>query len=263
MIRISVRMLCATVAGLFAYLLSFTTQAEQEQHPQSNQDQFPLPLKTWPRPVMDQQTFAFLLIDRLEYRWQSGADLRVWDIQGWVGGDYNKLWLKSEGEDVAGGRTEQAEIEALYARLVAPFWYLQAGLREDMRPTPSRTSLVLGVQGLAPYWFDVEAATYLNQKGKLSVRFEAEYDVLLTQRLILQPRFDTAIAASSDRERGVGQGFNSVELGLRLRYEFRRQFAPYIGVTWSRKLGETADFARTEKQDVSETAVVAGVRVWF
>jgi len=244
------------LAAALATLLFAASAAAQEKP-------FPLPPREWGEPVMDQPVFPFLLLDRIERRWQKGNDLRVWDVQGWVGGDYNKLWLKSEGKDEAGGRTGQADIEALYARLISPFWYLQAGVRYEERPSPSRTSLALGVQGLAPYWFKVDATLYLNEKGKASARFEAEYDFLLTQRLILQPLLETSFAASAEPERSVGRGFNDLELALRLRYEIRRQFAPYIGVTWSRKLGGTADLARAAGEDVTERAIVAGVRIWF
>jgi len=244
--------------GMTALLLAFGAQAQQEQ-----QDAFPLPPKEWPHPVMDQPVIPFLLVDRLEYRWQSGDNLRVWDVQGWVGGDYNKLWLKSEGSDAPGGPTEEADIEILYARLVSPFWYLQAGVRHELEPSPSRTSLAFGIQGLVPYQFEVEATGYVDERGKFSASMEAEYDLLLTQRLILQPRLETSFSTSGERARGVGRGFNELEVGLRLRYEIRRQFAPYIGVTWSRKLGETADFARTANEDVRETSIVAGLRIWF
>lgn len=246
-------------ALLVAMLGMLAAVAAQAQQP----DSFPLPPKEWAPPVMDRQVFPYLLIDRLEYRSQKGQDLRTWDMQGWIGGDYEKLWLKSEGEATVGGRTQDASLEALYARLISPFWYLQAGMRYEERPSPSRTSLALGVQGLAPYWFELDATAYVNQKGKFSARLEAEYDLLLTQRLILQPSVGTMYAGSAEAERGVGQGFNNVELGLRLRYEIRRQFAPYIGVTWSRKLGDTADLARSAGEDTTEKAVVAGLRVWF
>jgi len=230
---------------------------------QAQQDSFPLPPKEWAPPVMDREVVSYLLLDRLETRSRKGEDLRVWEAQGWIGGDYEKLWLKAEGERAAGGRTEEANVEALYARLISPFWHLQAGVRYEDRPSPSRTSLALGVQGLAPYWFEIDATGYISQKGKFSARFEAEYDLLLTQRLILQPSAGTLFAGSAEAERGVGRGFNNLELGLRLRYEIHRQFAPYVGVTWSRKLGDTADLARGAGEDVTEKAVVAGLRVWF
>lgn len=121
----------------------------------------------------------------------------------------------------------------------------------------------MGVQGLAPYRFDVEATAYLNDKGTLSARFEAEHDFQLTQRLVLQPRIETEFVTSGERERGIGRGFTEVDIGLRLRYEIRRQFAPYIGVSWNRKFGETADFARQDNERTTTTAIVAGLRVWF
>ena len=246
----------AFAVALLGMLLAAGAHAQQR-------DPFPLPPKAWGSPVMDEPVFPFLLLDRLEYRWREGKDVRAWDFQGWVGGDYNKLWLKSEGEDERGGPTEQSDVELLYSRLISPFWHLQGGLRYEERPSPSRTSLALGVQGLAPYWFEVEATGYVSEKGKFSAQLEAEYDFLLTQRLILQPLVETTFAGSADEERGVGRGFNDIEVGLRLRYEFRRQFAPYVGITWSRKLGDTADLARRANEDVTERAVVAGLRVWF
>ena len=225
------------------------------------QDPYPLPPKDWPRPVMDTERFTFVLLDRLEYRAKSGNDAWAWDAQGWWGGDYNKLWLKSEGEGEWRGAAESADVQLLYARRVSPYWHLQAGVRQDARPQPSRNTGVLAIQGLAPYWFGVEASLFFG--NGLSGRLEAEYDQLLTQRLILQPRIHTTFAGSSDPERGIGSGVNDVELGLRLRYEIRREFAPYIGVDWKRKFGGTADLARAEGHDVSERALVLGVRVWY
>lgn len=223
---------------------------------------FPLPPKEWPKPVMDTERFTFLLLDRFEYGWKKGENTRIWGVQGWYGGDYNKFWVKSEGESVPGGGTEKADVQALYARRISPYWHLQAGVRQEARPTPSRTQGVLAIQGLAPYWFNVEASLFVGG-GRASGRFEAEYDQLLTQRLILQPRIETNFAGSADARRGIGSGLNDVELGLRLRYEFRREFAPYIGVTWSRKLGGTADLARQAGRDVSGSALVAGLRIWY
>ena len=228
----------------------------------AQQDQFPLPPKEWPKPVMDTEPFTFLLLDRLEYRAQPGKDAWGWDAQGWWGGDYNKFWFKSEGEGEWRGAAESADIQALYARRIATYWHLQAGVRQEARPQPSRNQAVLAIQGLAPYWFNVEASAFLGS-GNVSGRLEAEYDQLLTQRLILQPRVETNFAGSADREREVGSGLNDIELGLRLRYEIRREFAPYIGIDWKRSLGATADFARAAGRDTRETAVVLGVRIWY
>ena len=225
-------------------------------------DRFPLPPKEWPAPVMDHEPFAFFLLDRLEYRAQKGADALYWDAQAWYGGDYNKLWLKSEGQRIVGGRTAEADLQVLYARRIAPFWHLQGGLRSEVRPGPTQNYGVLALQGIAPYWFNVEASTFF-RGGNISGRLEAEYDQLLTQRLILQPRIDSDFSATADPARGVGRGINDVTLGLRLRYEIKREFAPYVGVTWSSKLGDTADIARSRGVDPRSTAVVFGVRVWF
>lgn len=229
---------------------------------QSASDAFPLPPKDWPSPVDDQQRFTFLLVDRLEYRSQGGPNLRVWDAQGWFGGDQNKLWFKTEGENEAGRGTERAEAQLLYARRIAPFWHLQAGVRRDGRPGNWDNSAVIGVQGLAPYWFDVEAMLFAQRKG-VSGRVELETDLLLTQKLILQPRLETQFSGFTDRERGIGRGLQDMELGVRLRYEIRREVAPYIGINWSRKFGDTASISRSEGQSPRATSIVAGLRVWY
>lgn len=245
-----------TAAGIAALVVASPVCADQ--HP------FPLPPKTWPAPVEDTMTTTFLLADQLEYSWnKNGADSTVWDAQGWIGGDYQRFWFKTEGETLKGGDTEDAEVQALYARLIAPFWYLQAGLRYDARPEPTRTYAVVGLQGLAVYWFDVEATAFVSDEGDTSARFEAEYDVLFTQRLVLQPRIETDIAFSADEARGIGKGVNDVAVGLRLRYAIKREFAPYIGITWRKALGDTADLARRAGEDVENRAIVAGVRLWY
>lgn len=222
---------------------------------------FPLPPANWPQPVMDNQPTTFLLLDRLEVRSRRGSDARLWSGQAWFGGDYNKLWLKTEGEQAA-GRTQDAEVQLLIARLIQPFWNLQAGVRYQARPGPSRSFGVIALQGLAPYQFEVGASLFL-RGGKVSARVEAEYDQLLTQRLILQPGFEANLAGSSDAARGVGSGVTDMELGLRLRYEIRREIAPYVGVSWARKFGGTADFARRNGERVADRSVMVGLRLWY
>ena len=224
---------------------------------------FPLPPQNFPPPVEDHMAFPFILLDRLEYGARDGKDAWTWDAQGWYGGDYNKLWIKSEGQKEIGGRTEEAAVEALYARRFRPFWYYQAGVRVEERPGPRRTFLALGVQGIMPLWFDVEATAYVGRKGEVEARVEAENNFYLTQRLILQPRVETLIATRADEERGVGRGVRSLEAGLRLRYEIKREIAPYIGIQWSRAFGGTADFIRRAGGDAGETSLVAGVRMWY
>lgn len=214
--------------------------------------------------VHDNENFAVFFGDRLEYQTREGADAVLWDVQAWVGADYDKLWFKSEGEyGTDKDRFEQAQAELYYSRNIASFWDLQLGIRHDFEPDPERTFAALAVQGLAPLWFEVEATAYISEDGDVSAALEAEYDLLLSQRLILQPRFETGIAIQEVEEYGVGQGINDIELGLRLRYHIRREFAPYVGVSWSRKLGETADLAEDEGEDTSITSFVAGIKFWF
>lgn len=217
--------------------------------------------------VMDQKPYTFLLIDQLEHGWSRGANTVYWDAQGWYGGDYNKLWLKTEGDTLATRAEGKAELQALYSRSVAPYWDLQAGIRHERRfgrgPNSSRTFAVLGIQGLAPYWFDLEPTLFISEDGDLSARLTAEYDLLLTQRLIAQPRLEVNASARKVDEFDIGSGINDMDLGLRLRYEIRREFAPYVGISWNRKFGQTADMARQGGYDVDNTAIVAGLRVWY
>ena len=225
--------------------------------------------KNWPQPVEDRQRFGYLLVDQLEYRTKSGADDTArWDVVGWYGGDYNRLWVKTEGERRTGGeRGGEAEVQALYGRLIAPFWDFQLGVRYDEFSGAgfdrSRGFAVIGLQGLAPYRFEVEPALFISQDGDVSARLTTTYEVLLTQRLILQPRLDFDAAVQAAEKFGVGEGINSLGLGLRLRYEIRREFAPYLGVTWLRRFGETADISRSEGGRAEDIAVVVGVRLWF
>ncbi len=207
-------------------------------------------------------TVGTFMLDRLEARIREGDDGYLWDAQGWYGGDIDKLWFKSEGEGAFGGSLEKAEVQALWSHAIGPFFDLQAGARHDFEPR-GRTHAVIGVQGLAPYMFEVDAAAFLSDKGDVTARIEAEYDQRITQRLILQPRVETQLSAQDVPERGLGSGLNSVEAGLRLRYEIAREFAPYVGVGYEAKLGRTADFARAEGEDPDGFAVLLGLRAWF
>ena len=205
-----------------------------------------------------------VIIDRLEAGFGDGEESWLWDVQGWTGGDINRFWWKSEGEGSFSDGLEDAEIQALYSRAVAPFWDVQAGVRQDYRPDGEDTThLVLGLQGLAPHWWEVDAAAFLSTGGDLTARVEAEYDQRLTQRLILQPRFEIDLAARDIPELGIGAGLGTIEAGLRLRYEIRRELAPYIGVEWTRRLGATGDFARARGEDVDAVRAVLGLKAWF
>lgn len=207
-------------------------------------------------------TWMFLA-DQLEYRAQDGRDGYKWDVQGWYGGDYDKFWLKSEGEGGFGESPEQAEVQALYSRAIDPWFNLQAGVRHDFRPDPERTHLVVGIQGLARYWFEVDGQLFLSNKGDVTARFEAEYDQRITNKLILQPALEFNLAAQDVPEIGIGSGLSSAEVGARLRYEFVPEFAPYVGVEYERAFGDTADFRRLAGEDVGGWSFLAGVRLWF
>jgi copper resistance protein B len=208
-------------------------------------------------------TFSKLMLDRLEYRAGKGADGYAWEGEGWIGGDIERFAFKSEGEGEIGGPLESAEIQALYNRAIGPWFNVETGIRHDFRPGPQRTYAVAGIEGLAPYWFEVGAQAFFSDKGDVHLRLEGSYDQRITQRLILQPAAEVNIAAQDVPELSIGSGFSDIELGLRLRYEFAREFAPYIGIEWERQLGDSARFARAAGHGVETTSFVAGLRFWF
>jgi copper resistance protein B len=202
--------------------------------------------------------------ERFEYQSNEGDPVFLWDAQGFFGGDLNKLWVKTEGEyDFAADEFEEAEVQALFSRAIGSFWDIQAGVRRDFAPFEDRTYGVVGVQGLAPYLFEIDAAFFVSGHGDVTARIETEYEFLLTQRLVLQPRAELNFAMQDVPELETGSGLSTAEAGLRLRYEIRREFAPYVGVSWERSVGDTADFARAAGEDLSKISLVAGLRFWF
>ena len=208
-------------------------------------------------------TYSRLMIDRMEYRALKGGDGFHWEGEGWIGGDINRLAIKSEGEGVSRRSLERAELQALYSRAIDPWWNVIGGVRQDFRPRPQRTYATIGLEVLAPYWFEVEGQMFLSDKGDAHLRLEGSYDQRITQRLILQPAAELNIAAQDVPELGVGSGLSDFELGLRLRYEIAREFAPYLGINWERKLGGTARYTRAAGHGASATGLVMGIRFWF
>lgn len=204
-----------------------------------------------------------VLLDRFETRFQKGGNGYNWDMQAWYGGDIDKLWIKSEGNGVYRGKLKEGEVQALWSRAISPWFDLQAGARFDFGPDAKRSHAVLGLQGLMPYSYNVEAAFFLSNKGELTARFEAEYDLLITQRLILQPRGEVNLSVQNIPELGIGAGLSTIEAGLRLRYEFIPEFAPYIGVEYERRVGNTASFARANGEAVGTLRYLIGLRSWF
>jgi len=210
----------------------------------------------------DTSTHYFVLFDRLEFQTGNGRSGASLDNRGWVGGDVNRFWFRSEAEAEDGG-LEDAQVHALYGRAVHRWWDVVAGVRQDFGTGPSRTWAAVGLQGLAPYFFEVEATAYIGESGRTHLRFETEYELLLTNRVVLQPLVQLDVFGKSDPERQIGAGLSSGEAGLRLRWEIRRELAPYVGITWSRKWFETADLARAAGEETGGARFAAGVRLWF
>ncbi|TAL88569.1 MAG: copper resistance protein B [Rhodanobacter sp.] len=205
---------------------------------------------------------GMLLLDQLETVHGRDGNAQAWEVEGWYGRDEDKLWLRSEGE-ASQGKVEDGNVEALWNHAIATYWGSQLGVRHDFGAGPGRDWVALGVQGLAPYWFELEATGYVGSSGRTAARFRADYEVLFTQRLILQPELELNLYGKDDPARGIGSGLSDVQFGLRLRYEIRREFAPYVGINWVRRIGSTADYARADGQPVFDQQIVAGFRVWF
>ncbi|MBK8908492.1 MAG: copper resistance protein B [Rhodospirillales bacterium] len=208
----------------------------------------------WPEPVMDSQIFTFFMAERNEYQIDDDNQFYVWDAQGWIGGDYNKLWLRTEGEYVLDqGKLEAADLEVLYSRTITPFWDAQIGVRSTFEPAQAWDGVV-GVQGLAPYFFEVEATAYVNDEA-LQFTLEGAYDLLVTQRLIAEPRVEVNLSTHDIERRDVVSGFSELEAGVRLRYEIIREVAPYVGFEYVRD--EAAE------DDKDSLRFVTGLRLWF
>ncbi|MNZ48941.1 Copper resistance protein B precursor [compost metagenome] len=207
-------------------------------------------------------TDYLFLADQLEWQDADEGSALSWDLSGWIGGDIDRLAFRSEGERID-GHTEEAELQLLWSHAIGPWWETVAGVRQDFKPGSPQTWAAFGVQGMPLYGLETEATAFLGEGGQSALRLGAEYDILLTNRLILQPAAEANLYGRNDDERGVGSGFSDLELGLRLRYEIRREFAPYIGVNWTRAYGNSADLLREDGEDVSEARLVAGIRFWF
>ena len=212
--------------------------------------------------MADKLSLGMLLIDRLEAFHGRDGDGQSWEAEGWYGDDSNKLWLRSEGER-SRGKLDDGDLEAFWNHAVAAYWSTQLGARQDLGAGPKRSWAAFGVQGLAPYRFELEATAYAGASGRTAARLRVDYELLFTQRLILQPELEANVYGKDDPQRRIGRGLSDIQFGLRLRYEVQRQFAPYIGVNWVRRTGTTADYARQDHQPVLDRQIVAGVRIWF
>ncbi|WP_339900452.1 copper resistance protein B [uncultured Gilvimarinus sp.] len=211
--------------------------------------------------LADEHAFWSVLGDRLEYN--ESANSTVYDLQAWYGTTYNRFVVKAEG-DIADGTIEESTTDLLWGHAFNAYFDTQLGIRLDQYDEgEDRQWLALGIQGLAPYWFELDTAAYIGDNGRTALTFEAEYELMLSQRLILQPRAEVNLYGKDDPDNGLGKGLSDLAIGLRLRYEFNRQFAPYVGVEWIDSYGNTADYRRASGKAVSDTQLVAGLRFWF
>lgn len=209
------------------------------------------------------QNFSMVMLNIAEAKIKDGHDAYAWDGEAWYGGDINRLVVKTEGESQVGGGVESAEVQALYSRAIGPYFDLQAGVRYDLEPDPSRVYATVGFEGLAPGFFDIEGALFLSDRGELMGRLEGYYDQRITQKLILQPRVELNFAAQDSDDIGVGSGLSDAEIGVRLRYDIAREFAPYVGIQYERAFGRTRDFLRAEGEEAGGWSFLAGIRLWF
>ena len=222
-----------------------------------------IPAGVKPPRLADQESFGSVLVDRLEHAYShNSGNWTTYDVQAWYGRDFNRLVLKAEGQ-ASQGRLQDARTELLWGHAIAPYWDSQLGVRHDNGGGPDRNWLAFGVQGLAPYWFNVEATGYLGDQGRSALRLSASYELLLTQRVVLQPQLELNAYGRDDPARVIGSGLSDATAGLRLRYDISRQFSPYIGVEWSGRFGRTGDFAQAAGERRDTTDVVAGVHFWF
>ena len=206
------------------------------------------------------RTYTYSLI-QADYGRLEGKDIASWDAEGWVGGDRHKFWWKTEGE-LNGPRLEQAEVQALYSRNIWTYFDAQIGLRTDFKPD-NRAYVVAGIQGLAPYFIETELHAFVGLEGDVSIRAKQSFDLLLTNRFILQPLVETDFYLTDVPERQIASGFSVIETGVQARYEFSRKFAPYAALIYERRLGGSARLARAAGEDVGGLSARAGIRVWF
>jgi copper resistance protein B len=250
------------VAGALVSAAAAAAQAQTASAP-SSQPVLDMSQAAMMPPVMDNGIYAHAVLDQFEGRVGGPNPAFRWDGQAWIGTDYDKLWLKSEGFVQGHGRVEDGQHELLYDRSISTYFDLQAGLRSDIDSRTTRNWAAFGVQGLAPLFFDLEATGYVSDQGHLAARVVASYDLLLTQRLILQPEAELNFYSKADPGRSVGSGLSDIDAGIRLRYEISRKFAPYLGVAYGGKFGQSADFARQQGETAQGVRFVFGIRSWF
>ncbi|MFT5657433.1 MAG: copper resistance protein B [Gammaproteobacteria bacterium] len=221
-----------------------------------------LPAGSFAAELSDDPILTFFKADQLELRDTNAGTALVWEVDAWLGQDLNKFWVKSSGERV-NGETESSEIDLLYGKAILPFWDVQFGLRHELKPDSSENSLGVGLLGLAPYLFEVDANVFVNDDDLFNARISAEYEYLFSQKLILIPNFEMSLYSDDDVPRGIGTGLSNAEIGLRLHYQPIREISPYIGINYERKFGKTADLSSAEGESTNDTQLLTGVSFWF
>lgn len=226
-------------------------------------DMTPVPSMATPSMDMDDTgRQSMLLVDQLEVASGRENTGPKWEAEAWYGNDSDKLWLRSEGAG-SHGRIDEGDLEAVWNRAVSAFWSTQLGIRHDVGSGPQRNWTAFGVEGLAPYWIELEATAYAGTGGRLAARGRAQYTLRFTQRLIVQPELEINLYNRTTAQQPIGSGMSDAQFGLRFRYEITRQFAPYAGVVWSRRFGAAAAFVRTAREPIFDRQFVAGIRFWF
>lgn len=210
----------------------------------------------------DDPVVTKVMINQLETRITNGDDPLVLEAKAWMGTDLNKFVIKVDAEQVK-SKVHELELQALYSRAIDPYWDFQIGIRQDQKPMPTKNWLALGFEGVAPYWFEIDSALFIGESNQVGLRFTAEYEWMITQRWVLSPEIEFNLHSRDDEARAIGSGLTNVQVGLRLRYEVKRELAPYIGVNWIKKYGNTAIYARNDGEKTENSQIVAGVRMWF
>jgi len=254
---------CLLLAGIFGFAALGMSPVNAQGTAAQDTLRLAPDMADYGMPVMDNGIYTHALLDQAEGRWNGRNEQFRYDGQAWSGTDLYKLWLKSEGTLDQRSRFIDGQHEVLLDHAISPYFDLQAGVRVDLDSSVTRTWAALGVEGLSLYLFDLEATAYVSDGGRFAARFKASYDVLITQRLILQPEAEMNFYSRSDVGRGVGSGFSDIDSGLRLRYEISRKFAPYVGVSYAGRFFQSANFARQLGEKPNETRFVFGVRAWF
>ncbi len=249
------RPLIATLAYLVVGVASAAGAQAADPHGMSTHGDMP--------PMMDSAWFSHALLDRMEARYGSAAPDMRWQGQAWIGGDYDKLKVKTQGILKPGGRVEDGRHELLYDRAIFRYMDLQLGVRADLDSRVGRTWGAVGIQGVAPLFIDYELTAYLSDRGHAAARVALATDVLLTQSLVLQPEIEANLYSKADPRRGIGTGFADLDVGLRLRYEITRKFAPYVGVSYTQKFGETARLGSLHAEHDTAWRFLIGIRGWF